>query len=380
MPPRLGNGTPDFRAPELLAGALVVGEHAPAVLDRFVDLAPAPGQARLDLLLDSLGHGGGHEDAVAPHDRARVSQTRQLRLPEDVLAALDIPARGRIRPVADAVRVGASEARPVDGGSPLRRGEIGADQVGRPGIDDVRDGLAQDCGSPPARVRRIPSMVPARPQKTTSTEASVERKELAATTSRGKRSSPRVSTSRSPSTLAATSSLESHPSKRPSSCRSCSTLSVGGGGSGRLSARVITAWRAASFSVACWRSTSETRGQQGSALDRRLGEWTEPVRSAASSAASRFSAPFEAAGSPRRRALSRAPPRSDDNRGRCSGRSDRHRAPAGIARRRGVRARRRRSGPSCPSVLGARRDSTLDECLTVWRSPLRAAANSARTC
>ena len=57
VPPRLGNRTPDFRAPELLAGALVVGEHAPAVLDRFVDLAPAagPGPSRSSARLPRPG-------------------------------------------------------------------------------------------------------------------------------------------------------------------------------------------------------------------------------------------------------------------------------------------------------------------------------------
>src|SRR5438309_5819724 len=59
--------------------------------------------------------GGGHIDTTAPNDRRRVSQSRNRRLPPDILALLDIPSRRRDGIRIHSARLRSAELRPVTG-------------------------------------------------------------------------------------------------------------------------------------------------------------------------------------------------------------------------------------------------------------------------
>ena len=56
-----------------------------------------------------------HEQPIAPDDRTRVSEPRNARAPQDVLALLDVPAVGQLLPVCNAGRLRTAERRPAPG-------------------------------------------------------------------------------------------------------------------------------------------------------------------------------------------------------------------------------------------------------------------------
>src|SRR6266513_1574561 len=67
--------------------------------------------------------GGGHIDTITPKDRRRVSQSRNRRLPPDILALLDIPTRRGDGVRIHSARLRSAELRPVGCGKIERDGE-----------------------------------------------------------------------------------------------------------------------------------------------------------------------------------------------------------------------------------------------------------------
>src|SRR6185295_9670732 len=82
-------------------------------LRRFVfDGLDIPVQSNLQRRLALGWNGAGNENLVAPNNRARMRESWNLGLPQNVLARFARPFRGRISS-ADSARGGSAELRPV---------------------------------------------------------------------------------------------------------------------------------------------------------------------------------------------------------------------------------------------------------------------------
>ena len=86
--------------PHDLPGRLVEAVDLPLVLRQVVHWLHVAVESRPEGLVAGLADGGGHEDAVAPHDRARGGDAGNRRLPLDVLAGRDVPFGHRALAVA----------------------------------------------------------------------------------------------------------------------------------------------------------------------------------------------------------------------------------------------------------------------------------------
>ena len=72
--------------------------------------------------------GGGHEDATAPNDGARMREAWNLCFPDDVLRLTGVPGDWRIGAVGDARGLRAAEGGPVLGGSGRGREHQGREE------------------------------------------------------------------------------------------------------------------------------------------------------------------------------------------------------------------------------------------------------------
>ena len=73
--------------------------------ERSSDASPSPYRPGLNVAFGIAADGAGHEDPVAPDDRARVREAGNRRAPQDVLALGAVPAIGKILSVGDARRL-----------------------------------------------------------------------------------------------------------------------------------------------------------------------------------------------------------------------------------------------------------------------------------
>src|SRR5262249_26295418 len=70
-------------------------------------------ESALETRVGLAADGGGDEDAVAPHDRARVRETRNRGFPRDIASLRDIPGHRQLLLVRCTRRVGSAERGPV---------------------------------------------------------------------------------------------------------------------------------------------------------------------------------------------------------------------------------------------------------------------------
>ncbi len=88
-------------------------DHDPALRRAILRRRAFAVQPRLERRVRPAADRGGHEDAVARHNRARMRQPRHRRRPDDVLAGGDVPGVRRPPAVADAGGGRAAESGPA---------------------------------------------------------------------------------------------------------------------------------------------------------------------------------------------------------------------------------------------------------------------------
>src|SRR5206468_3140787 len=99
--------------PKDLAVVFVHAINLPGVRREVIDRSDVSIVAGPHLGIGLAANCGRDEDAIAPDDRARMTQAGDRRLPADVDAFGCVPGSWRLLPVGDAGRVRPTERRPV---------------------------------------------------------------------------------------------------------------------------------------------------------------------------------------------------------------------------------------------------------------------------